>query len=66
VLLSIDKAASSPEFGPRHGTSAVRVNVPAVRSDICSTDSSYGPLCHPATCSLQRETAEPYGSWHRG
>jgi len=66
ALLSIDKAASSPEFGPRHGTSAVRGNVPAVRSDICSADSSYGPLCHPATCSLQGETAEPYSARHRG
>ena len=61
ALLSTDKAASGPEFGPRHGTSAVRGDVPAVRSDICSTDSSYGPLCHPATCPLQGETAEPCG-----
>ena len=62
ALLSIDKAASSPEFGSRLGTSAVRGDIPTVWSDISSADSSFGPLCHPAPCSLQGETAEPYGS----
>jgi hypothetical protein len=66
VIFLTDEAANSPQIEPRHGAWAIHSNVPAVRSDSRSADSSLCTLCHSSPCPLQREAAEPYSPRHRG